>query len=161
MSPDDFSVTLRIRHPSIDPDELSRRLGMEPQHAWRAGEQRRGDDGEVGSGVYRETYWVGLLPPGPPFGPMFGTYRRGPLAVGIVENLAHPQPTILFALLKMKRDALFWREVVAQGGTIECLLRVHQAGRFDLELSHPLLLALVELRITLSVEVDPALRAAA
>ena len=70
----------------IDPDELSRRLGMEPQHAWRAGERRRGDDGELGSGVYRETYWVGLLPPGPPFGPMFGTSRRGPLAVGIADN---------------------------------------------------------------------------
>jgi hypothetical protein len=159
MSPDDFSVTLRIRHPSIDPDELSRRLGIEPQHAWRAGEPRRDDDGELGSGVYRETYWVGLLPPGPPFGPLFG--RRGPLGVGIAEHFAHPQPTILFALLKMKRDAAYWRELVAQGGTIECLLQVQKAGRFDLELSHPLLLALVELRITLSVEVDPALRAAA
>jgi hypothetical protein len=159
MHPDDFSVTLRIRHPSIDPDELSRRLGIEPQHAWRAGEPRRRDDGELADGVYRETYWVGLLPPGPPFGPPFG--RRGPLAVGVAEHFAHPQPTILFALLKMKRDGAFWRELVAQGGTIECLLRVQKVGRFDLDLSHALLLALVELRITLSVEVDPALRAAA
>jgi hypothetical protein len=159
MSPDDFSVTLRIRHPSIDPSELSRRLGLEPQHAWRAGDRRRGDDGEPRDGTYRETYWVGLLPPGPPFGPLFG--RRGPLAVGIAESFAHPQPTMLFSLLRMKRDAAFWRELVAQGGTIECQLRVQKAGRFDLELSHALLVALVELRITLSVEVDPALRAAA
>jgi hypothetical protein len=159
MSPDDFSVTLRIRHPNIDPDELSRRLGIEPQHAWRAGDPRRGDDGELRDGMYRETYWVGLLPPGPPFGPLF--VRRGPLAVGIAEQFADPQPTILFSLLKMKRDAAYWRELVAQGGTIECLLRVQKAGRFDLELSHALLIALVELKISLSVEVDPALRAAA
>jgi hypothetical protein len=159
MSPDDFSVTLRIRHPSIDPHELSRRLGIEPQHAWRAGQPRRGDDGELEDGAYRETYWVGLFPPGPPFGPLFT--RRGPLAVGLAERIAHPQPTILLGLLKMKRDAAFWRELVAQGGTIECLVQVQRAGRFDLELTHPLLLALVELRITLSVEVDPALRAAA
>jgi hypothetical protein len=162
MSPDDFSVALRIRHPSIDPEELSRRLGIEPQHAWRAGDPRREENGELGAGMYRETYWVGLLPPGPPFGPMFGVSRRGPLAVGTVQlELAHPQPTILFALLKMKRDAAFWRELVAQGGTIECLLQVHKAERFELELSHPLLLTLVELKITLSVEIDTALRAAA
>jgi hypothetical protein len=31
MDPQDFSVTFRIRHPSIDPAELSRQLGIEPQ----------------------------------------------------------------------------------------------------------------------------------
>ena len=61
----------------------------------------------------------------------------------------------------MKRSSGFWREFADQGGTVECLLQVHKADRFQLDLSQALLLALVELRITLSIEVEGALRAAA
>ena len=61
----------------------------------------------------------------------------------------------------MKRSAGFWREFAEQGGTVECLLQVHKPDRFQLELSQALLLALVDLRITLSIEVEGALRAAA
>jgi hypothetical protein len=61
----------------------------------------------------------------------------------------------------MKRSARFWREFADEGGTVECLLQVHKADRFQLDLSQALLLALVDLRITLSIEVEGALRAAA
>jgi len=159
MSPHDFSIALRIRHPSIDPAEVTRRLGIDPQHAWRAGEPRHLDDDDAGSAVHRETYWVGLLPPPRFFGP------PSPWSVRVEESLrravALPQGSLYFTLLKMKREASFWREFADAGGTVECLLQVHKADRFQLDLSQALLLALVELRITLSIEVDGALRAAA
>ena len=161
MDPQDFSVALRIRHPSIDPAELSRRLGIEPQHAWRAGDPRHLAEGEVGSRTYRETYWVGFLAPSPPLEPsLLGL--RSPRLVGMLRNtLTHPQTALYFALLMMKRATAFWRTFAEQGGTIECLLQVHKADRFQLEMSQALLLALVELKITLSIEVDSALRATA
>jgi hypothetical protein len=155
MSPHDFSIALRIRHPSIDPNEITGRLGIEPQHAWRAGEPRKDDD--AGSALHRETYWVGLLTPAP-FGP-------SPWDQTVDESLRQaaglPQASLYFTLLKMKRSSGFWREFADQGGTVECLLQVHKADRFQLDLSQALLLALVELRITLSIEVEGALRAAA
>ncbi len=156
MNPHDFSIALRIRHPSIDPAEVTRRVGIDPQHAWRAGEPRHVDD-DAGSALHRETYWVGLLLP-PPLGP-------SPWSPHVDESLrqavALPQASLYFTLLKMKRSARFWREFADEGGTVECLLQVHRADRFQLDLSQALLLALVDLRITLSIEVEGALRAAA
>jgi hypothetical protein len=156
MSPHDFSIALRIRHPSIDPNEVTRRLGIEPQHAWRAGEPRNVDD-DAGSALHRETYWVGLVTP-PPLGP-------SPWGQTVDETLRRaaglPQASLYFTLLKMKRSGGFWREFADQGGTVECLIQVHKADRFQLDLSQALLLALVELRITLSIDVEGALRAAA
>ena len=157
MSPNDFSIALRIRHPSIDPAEVTRRLGIDPQHAWRAGEPRQLDDDDAGSAVHRETYWVGLLLP-----PRLGPAPWGPHVEERLRSATeNPQVSLYFTLLKMKRSAGFWREFADQGGTVECLLQVHQADRFQLDLSQALLLALVELRITLSIEVEGALRAAA
>jgi hypothetical protein len=161
MGPQEFSIALRVRHPSIDPAEVTSRVGIEPQHAWRAGEPRRVDGDDAGSAVHRETYWVGLLPPPRLVGPTPAPW----LDVATVERLTAaanvPQASLYFTLLKMKRSAGFWREFAEQGGTVECLLQVHKAARFQLDLSQALLLALVDLKITLSIEVEGALRAAA
>jgi hypothetical protein len=157
MSPNDFSIALRIRHPSIDPIEVTRRVGIDPQHAWRAGEPRHVDGDDAGSALHRETYWVGLLSP--------PVLEPSPWGQGVDESLrraaALPQASLYFTLLNMKRSAGFWREFADQGGTVECLLQVHRPDRFQLDLSQALLLALVELRITLSIDVEGALRAAA
>ena len=34
----EFTIALRIRHPNIAPAEVTRNLGIEPLHAWRAGD---------------------------------------------------------------------------------------------------------------------------
>jgi hypothetical protein len=158
MDSQDFSISFRIRHPSIDPAELTRQLGVEPQHAWRAGEPRRSDGDEIGSGAYRETYWVGeLAPPQPWSGMLPEPQRLGPLAV-ITTSSARPQTTLYFTLLRMKRTVAFWRELVEQGGTIECLLSIHNTDGFQVDMSQALLLMLVELKVALSIEVDGSQR---
>ena len=165
MNPDDFSIALRIRHPSVDPAEITRRLDRTPLHAWRAGEPREIEADDVGSPTHRETYWLGVLPSRPQ-APMLGIVSGPQTALLAAEafksTATHPaQVALYFTLLKMKRAASFWREFAEQGGTVECLLQVHKAERFQLDLSQALLLALVELKITLSIEVDGPLRAAA
>ena len=116
------------------------------------------DDDDAGSALHRETYWVGLLTP-----PAVRTVAVGPSTStkAFAPAAGLPQASLYFTLLKMKRSSGFWREFAEQGGTVECLLQVHKADRFQLDLSQALLLALVELRITLSIEVEGALRAAA
>jgi hypothetical protein len=61
MSEYEFTISLRIRHPDIDPSLISEQLGVEPQHTWRAGEARRDATGDELRGVYRESYWMGRL----------------------------------------------------------------------------------------------------
>jgi hypothetical protein len=54
-----FQLSLRIRHPSVDPDELSRELRIEAAHCFRAGDPRPSRTGIAS--VHSESYWLGAL----------------------------------------------------------------------------------------------------
>lgn len=58
-----FEVALRIRHPSLDPAEISRELKLEADHTFRAGEPRRSASGLAPAAVHAESYWFGTLNP--------------------------------------------------------------------------------------------------
>jgi hypothetical protein len=58
-----FELSLRIRHPSVDPAELSRALALDAQHSFRAGEPRRSRGDATSASVYGESYWLGTLDP--------------------------------------------------------------------------------------------------
>ncbi|HET8699497.1 MAG TPA: DUF4279 domain-containing protein [Gammaproteobacteria bacterium] len=156
MSPE-HSVVLRLRHPNVDPAEITRRLGIAPQYAWRAGDPRLPEHGEEGRGVYRESCWVAVLSSASPLGELVDMVaaRFAPRAVGAQPRFSPPATAELyFVLYKMKRTAAFWQELVAQGGTIDCLVQVVGAERFHLEMSPALLTLCAELRISLAIEVD-------
>ncbi|MDE2447742.1 MAG: hypothetical protein KGO22_02145 [Gammaproteobacteria bacterium] len=59
MSEYEFTVSLRIRHPTIDPATISAMLGIEPQHTWRAGEPRCDPAGAELGGAHHD--WMGRL----------------------------------------------------------------------------------------------------
>jgi len=81
--------------------------------------------------------------------------RFAPRAVGAQLRVTPPVTAELYlALYKMKRSSAFWQEFAAQGGTIDCLVQVLGAERFQLELPPALLTLCVELRVTLTIEVD-------
>ena len=52
-----YSVTLRIWHPSIDPEEITRALGIEPKRAFKVGTRRETPKGNLLDGTHRESYW--------------------------------------------------------------------------------------------------------
>jgi hypothetical protein len=54
-----FQLSLRIRHPSLDPKELSREFSIEAAHSFRAGEPRPSRSGIAS--VHPESYWLGAL----------------------------------------------------------------------------------------------------
>ena len=54
-----FQLSLRIRHPSLDPEELSREFKIEAAHCFRAGEPRSSRSGIAS--VHPESYWLGAL----------------------------------------------------------------------------------------------------
>ena len=56
-----FEISLRIRHPSIDPRRISHELKVEPDHCFKAGEPRESSSGISVTSVHAESYWLGSL----------------------------------------------------------------------------------------------------
>ena len=61
--PDLFQLSLRVRHPSMDPAEITRAFGIEPEHFFRAGDPRPSRARPESAFPYPETYWLGVLKP--------------------------------------------------------------------------------------------------
>src|SRR6185436_12585767 len=91
--------------------------------------------------AYRESCWVAVLSGASPLSELVERVARfAPRAVGAQLRVTPPVTAEIFlALYKMKRTAAFWQEFVAQGGTIDCLVQVVGAERFQLELPPALL----------------------
>src|SRR5690242_6468018 len=58
-----FQLSVRIRHPSMDPAELSEAFKIRPEHCFRAGEPRSSSSGRVTGALHSESYWLGILKP--------------------------------------------------------------------------------------------------
>jgi hypothetical protein len=56
-----FQISLRIRHPSIDPALISSELKVEPEHSFKAGEPRESSSGSALTSLHAESYWLGTL----------------------------------------------------------------------------------------------------
>jgi hypothetical protein len=57
-----YSVSLRVRHPTLDLSVLTEKLRLEPAHSWTAGEPRRSQTGAPLGGNHRDSYWSAPLP---------------------------------------------------------------------------------------------------
>jgi hypothetical protein len=58
-----FQLSLHVRHPSVDPEEISRELSLEAVECFRAGEPRHSRSGLAATAVHGETYWVAVVDP--------------------------------------------------------------------------------------------------
>jgi hypothetical protein len=59
-----FQLSLRIRHPSMDPTAISKEFRIEPEHSFRAGQPRHSRSGVAPAAVHVESYWLAALNPG-------------------------------------------------------------------------------------------------
>ena len=57
-----YGMSLRVRHPNVDPAVLTQSLHLEPLHSWRAGEPRRSVTDAALGGEHRDSYWSAPLP---------------------------------------------------------------------------------------------------
>jgi hypothetical protein len=58
-----FQLSLHVRHPSVDPEEISRELSLEAVECFRAGEPRQSRSGLAATAVHGETYWAAVVDP--------------------------------------------------------------------------------------------------
>ena len=139
MSEYEFTVSLRIRHPAIDPATITATLGIQPQHTWRAGQPRCDAAGAELGGTHHDSYWMGRL------------MEEPQLSSGSVSV----ERVILTTLSQLRRAQSFLEHLNAEGGTAELLVSLYARDDFRLELPSDSLTLLGRLHLAVALDVHP------
>jgi hypothetical protein len=139
MSEYEFTVSLRIRHPTIDPATISATLGIEPQHTWRAGEPRCDPAGAELGGAHHDSYWMGRLMDEPQ----------------LSSDKVSVERVILKTLSQLRRAQPFLEQLNAEGGVAEFLVSLYAREDFRLELPSDSLTLLGRMHLAVALDVHP------
>ena len=139
MSDYEFTLSLRIRHPRIDPAAISAELGIKPQHTWKAGDRRLDATGEVIEGTYRESYWMARLMEQP----QLSSQRQS------VEGM------LMQTLAQLQRSESFLGQINAEQGVAELHVSLYAREEFTLQLPVESLALLGRLRLAVSLDIHP------
>jgi hypothetical protein len=139
MSDYQFMMSLRIRHPRIDPAEITRALGIEPQHNWRVGDLRRDSAGGEIGGTRRESYWMGRMMTEP-------ALARDDLSV---------ESEVEHTLATLRRCFNFLETLKAEGGSAEIHVSLYAREEFRLEFRPESLALLGRAGLAVVLEVKP------
>jgi len=136
MSEYEFTASLRMRHPRIDPATITQTLGIKPQHTWQSGTPRVGPAGESLDGLYRESYWMARL--------METPQLSGQVSVEAVlrETLAN-----------LRRSQAFLEQIQAEGGVTELHVSLFARANFSLELPASTLALLGRLGVGVALDI--------
>jgi hypothetical protein len=141
MSEYEFTISLRIRHPSIEPHTITNTLGIEPQHVWKAGDARRSPAGEALEGSYRESYWIARLMPQPE----------------LSSGRCSVESVVLQTLAQLRRSHAFLEELGENGGVAELHISLFAREVSRLDLSPESLAMLGRLGLAVALEIHPHL----
>jgi hypothetical protein len=155
--PPPFQLSLRIKHPSMDPADISNELGIEPEHSFRAGQPRHSKSGLGVAAVHTESYWLAPLDPTSWFGnPTFAE----PLKLAITQE--HINATIarnltgalgLCAARFSKAHGTLLHTIRSEGGEISLLVTISPTAVNTFSLLPQISQLLGELGITLEFEI--------
>ncbi|HTY50623.1 MAG TPA: RNA polymerase sigma factor region1.1 domain-containing protein [Steroidobacteraceae bacterium] len=102
-----FQFSLHVRHPSIDPAEISHELQLVALESFQAGQPRASRSGVAVTAVHSETYWVAVIDParwpGPPPLPPRAAHpaRAGGGASELLRPAQDPLPPDRHSRLKL------------------------------------------------------------
>lgn len=139
MSAYEFTVSLRIRHPTIDPAKITTTLGIQPQHTWRAGEPRCDAAGAELGGAHHDSYWMGRLMEEPQ----------------LSSNCVSMEGVILKTLTQLRVAQSFLEQLNAEGAVAELLVSLYARNDFRLELPPDSLTLLGRMHLGLAVDIHP------
>jgi hypothetical protein len=130
-----YAVSLRVRHPTVDPAILTDTLKLEPAHSWKAGDPRRSQSGEPVTGQYRDSYWSAPLP--------------GQIVAGVNLPL---ETFIAQQLLQLGRQRDFFAGLQAEGGGLSLLVEIAPVANAVLTLSSTVARRLADLNIEMEFQ---------
>jgi hypothetical protein len=150
-----FQLSLRVRHPSLDPTDLSRELGIEPVHSFRAGDPRPVRSVRTTASVHAESYWLGMLrsPEWPLAGPFGQSSMKGAeerLRSAAISSFGGALWLAVVRLLHVHGRLL--RRIRAEGGQVSLLLAVAPESTNGLTVAPEISRVLSELGVALELE---------
>jgi hypothetical protein len=151
-----FQISLRIRHPSIDPARISSELKVEPEHSFRAGEPRESSSGIALASVHAETYWLGSLTNLDPATSLSGfsgsraRMARDRLQAAIMVSLSVALDASVVAFLR--QHAEFIRRLQSEEGQITLLVELSTSTLDGFTLSPQFIKALSDLGIAIEFD---------
>jgi hypothetical protein len=160
QQPPPFQLSLRVRHPCMDPADISKELGIEPEHSFRAGQPRRSKSGLAPAAVHTESYWLAPLNHAPWFGnPSFAEFAeplklavtREHIDAAIARNLSGALG--LCAMRFSKAHTGLLQTIRSGGGEISLLVTLSSAEVTSFSLAPQLSRMFGELGITLEFEI--------
>jgi hypothetical protein len=125
-------IHLRIKHPDLDPDEITQKLSMSPEHTLEAG--RSGS-----SALHADCYWIAPLhfamldEPGAGGAPRQSISRDASIAqVSALQMMPH-ESIVGFALRQLQSHQSFFQRVHDDGGTATLLITTDDPGSMTID----------------------------
>jgi hypothetical protein len=125
-----YAVSLRVRHPNLDPAVVTETLRLKPLHTWKAGAPRRSATGAALGGEHRDSYWSAPLP-----GESVGV-AGFPLELFMAQQL-----------LQLSRHREFLSRIQAESGQISLLIEISRIENAVLTLGTGISRKLADLNI--------------
>jgi hypothetical protein len=125
------SVSLRIRHPSCDPHQITSELGLKPEYSWTCGEPRRSEGGLALGGMRHDTYWTASLP-----GVSMAQWQTNETNPGLPRLMATGDLPGAMAQLQMqlqimaqiRRNRAFLERLIGEGGEVTFVVEASAAS---------------------------------
>jgi hypothetical protein len=165
-----IQLSLRIRHPSIDPKEISASLGLEPEHCFKAGDPRRPAAAGRMSGQHTQSYWLAPVTADSWADPMEPEFLAAIASKSPVGNLALStealrdatksiryrslEGLLLYFLNRLNARRSFLQRIEAEGGDVSIIMVIERESAADFTLPVTLARLLVDLGISIEFKFD-------
>jgi hypothetical protein len=123
-----------LAHPSAEPAEITREMGLAPSHSWRRGDPRTTPKGARLEGVWRDTRW------------------SHPFQLGANATIETALATALDELSGARR---YLARLRATGGSAELIISLPGGIYLGASVDSERLKALADLGVSLGIEVFP------
>lgn len=157
FQPPPFQLSLRIRHPCMDPKHISDELGIEPEYSFRAGQPRHSKSGLAPAAVHTESYWLAPLSSVSWFGnpsftePLNLSTTQGHIDATIARDLTGALS--LQAVRLNKSQGMLLQKIRSEGGDISLLVTLSPAAVTNFSLPPQISRLYSESGITLEFEI--------
>lgn len=155
-----FELSLRIRHPSIDPAAITTALAIEPEHSFKAGDEHRSSRGAA---LKRsESYWLATLSDQnyPAKAQFLGSsvddlVSQSAAARAMMSNVSWSIVRWLVALSRIEREHSFFSRLRKEGGRVTLLMQLSPAvGTLTLSPDTAKIIAELGIELEMDVEVE-------
>jgi hypothetical protein len=119
-------IHLRVKHPKLDPKEITRVLSMTPEHTL--------DASRCAVSTAAESYWIaplnfsGLEEPWPKSGEQNDDFGENTFPPFSTLQMLSDESIVGLALRRLQLHQRFFRSIEDEGGTATLLINVNKAG---------------------------------